>query len=767
MAIRLLTALLALILGLPTPAVAQVIIDPPIPPCPWWHCGGPADVVIEKYRIDVTIEDGIAVTRVHQVLRNDSEFVGEGEFIHPIPADAAVTGLTLWIDGEPVDGELLSGEVARRTYEEIVRRTLDPALLEYAGDGLLRLSVFPIEPHHTRTVEIEYRQVLTAEVGLAQYRHPFGREHNAKIESVEAHIDIRSGDGIKTVYSPTHDVGIDRISEGRVAVGYEGTGTPTSDFTLYYSTNTAAVGLNLLTYREDGEGYFLLLASPGLAAAETVVPKDVVIVLDVSGSMEGEKFEQAQDAAGYVLGHLNPEDRFEVIAFSTGVDSYGGGLRPATGAGEAAVWVQSLAPGGSTNIDLALATAFDRAQAGRPTYVLFLTDGLPTEGVIDTPDILANLQERAAETVSIFAFGVGFDVDTFLLDAIARDHHGTSTYVTPDEAIDAAVETLYAKVASPVLTGVTVAVDGITVSDLHPTPLPDIFRGGQLVVAGRYQGSGGATITLSGRVRGETLHLVFDDLHFGTTGGDPTIPRLWATRKIGQLLTTIRLEGPDEETIDQIVRLSIRWGIVTPYTSYLVTADSPFGEDALDAISSEAYRAAAAAPAPTSGEEAVGAADAAGDLSAAESGDDPQADYGDLVRIGGGRTFRLSAGRWIDTTYDPEAPTVRIAFASADYFALAASDPTVAAALAVGAAVIVVHQGIAYEVVASGEPTDPLPDAVTSTTAAEPATVGPATTVAALPATGDAGDGGFPLGLVAMIGAALIAAGLLAAVRKP
>ncbi|HAX81007.1 MAG TPA: hypothetical protein DCY40_00365, partial [Actinobacteria bacterium] len=693
MAIRLFTALLALALGLPTPAGAQVIIDPPIPPCPWWHCGGRADVVIEDYRIDVTIEDGIAVTRVHQVLRNDSDFVGEGEFLHPIPADAAVTGLTLWIDGEPVDGELLSGDVARRTYEEIVRRTLDPALLEYAGDGLLRLSVFPIEPHDMRIVEIEYRQVLTAELGLARYRHPLGREHNAAIESVEAHIAIRSSDGIKAVYSPTHDVGINRISDRRVEVGYEGTGAPTSDFTLYYSTDTAAVGLDLLTYAEDGEGYFLLLVSPGLAAAETVVPKDVVVVLDVSGSMEGEKFQQAQDAAEYVLAHLNPEDRFEVIAFSTGVDSFGDGLRSATAAGDATDWVQGLSPGGSTNIDLALATAFDRVQTGRPGYVLFLTDGLPTEGVIDTPDILANLRERATETVSIFAFGVGFDVDTFLLDAIARDHHGTTTYVTPDEAIDAAVEALYAKVASPVLTGVTLDVDGVTVSDLHPSPLPDVFRGGQLVVAGRYEGSGAATITLSGRVRGESIDLVFTDRHFRSTGGDATVPRLWATRKIGRLLTTIRLEGPDEETIDQIVRLSIRWGIVTPYTSYLVTADSPFGEEALDDISSQAYRAAAATVPDASGEAAVGAADAAGGLAAAESGDDPQTEYGDMVRIGGGRTFRLSEGRWIDTTYDPAADAVRIAFGSDDYFALAAADPLLAAGLAVAAQVIVVHQG--------------------------------------------------------------------------
>lgn len=753
MAIRLLPALLALLLGLPATAGAQVVIDPPIPPCPWWNCGGEADVVIEDYRIDVAIEDGMAVTRVTQVVRNDSDFVGEGEFLHPIPADAAVTGLTLWIDGEPVEGELLDAEEARRTYEEIVRNTLDPALLEYAGDGLLRVSVFPIGAHGTRTVEIEYSQVLPADSGLTRYRHPFGREHNAPIEAVEAHIEIRSADGVKTVYSPSHVIGVNRVSDHHVEVGYEASDGPESDFVLFFSTDADAVSLQVLTYAEDGLGYFLLLASPGLSADDAVVPKDVVIVLDVSGSMEGEKFEQAQGAAEYVLAHLNASDRFDVIAFSTGTDSFGDGLRPATEAAAAGEWVQRLAAGGSTNIDLALDDAFDRAEMGRPTYVVFLTDGLPTEGVVDTPEILANLEDRASETVSVFAFGVGFDVDTFLLDTIARDHHGTTTYVSPDEPIDGAVETLYAKVASPVLTGVTLDFDGVTVSDLQPSNLPDVFRGGQLVVAGRYDGSGSATVTLSGRVRGETTVFVFDDLRFTESGGEASIPRLWATRKIGELLTTIRLEGPDEETIDQIVRLSIRWGIVTPYTSYLVTEDAPFGEDAIEEISRAAADSAAATTMPTSGELAFGAADAAGNLSYAETGSAPGADYADLVRLGGGRTFVFSNGRWVDSAFEPGTQTVRVAFGSADYFTLAASDPTLAAAMAVAADLTIVRGGTTYEIVAADAQADPLPELTTTT-------IPVAAPVQALPtAPGESGD--FPIALV-IIGISLAAALALA-----
>lgn len=753
-ALRALLAAFTLSIGLPGVAAAQVIIEPPTP-CPWWHCGGPARVAVAEYRVDVVIDDGLATTKVTQVLRNDSDFVGEGTFLHPIPADAAVTGLTLWIDGEPVSGELLDGESARRTYEDIVRRTLDPALLEYAGDGLLRLSVFPIAPHETRRVEIEYRQILPADGGLVRYRHPLGREHGATIETVVARVEIRSGAGVKAVYSPSHSVSVDRRSDQVAIVGFEGTGTAWSDFVLYHSTGAAPMSVDVLSHRDGTDGYFVLLASPGLGTPETIVPKDVVIVLDVSGSMEGEKLDQAQAAAGYVLSHLNDGDRFDVIAFSTGVDSYGDGLRSRAEAATAALWVDRLAAGGATNIDLALTTALDRADASRPTYVVFLTDGLPTEGIVDTADILDRLDARRRESISIFAFGVGWDVDTFLLDSIARAHHGTTSYVVPGEAIDAAVESWYGKVASPVLTGVTLDVNGVTVSDLHPLPLPDVFRGGQMVVAGRYDGSGPATVVLRGSVGGEPIEITFPEVSFTNEGGDPAVPRVWASRKIGELLRSMRLDGPNQETIDQIVRLSIRWGIVTPYTSYLVADDAPLGASAIDEASRAALRDATTSMAPSFGEAAVGAADAAADLAAAQAGSGVAAEYSALVRLAGARTFRLVDGVWTDTAYEPGSPVVRVAFGSEDHFALAGTDPLLAAALSVGARAIVVWGSATYEVVPSDAASDPIP---TTTVPALPTTLTSSPSAAAAVPPPGAGTPVVPIA----VAAALVVAAVLA-----
>lgn len=748
--------LLALLLATPTAAGAQTPIEPPLP-CPWWDCTPDAGVVLERYELDVTVDDQIATVHITQILRNDGDWLAEGEFLHPIPADAAVTDLTLWIDGEPVSGELLDADEAREVYEDIVRRTLDPALLEYADDGLLRLSVFPIEAGDTRQVEIEYQQVLPADGGLVRFTQPLGREHGrVEIEEIVTRVEIRDPDAVKSVYSPTHDIGVDRREDDTTIAGFGASGPQDSDFTLYYSTDAEPVSVDVLSFRDGDDGWFVLLASPGLVDTDGVTAKDVAIVIDTSGSMEGEKLEQAKRAAGFVLDNLNPDDRFGVISFNTGVRTFGDDLEPAHAADEAAEWVSLLAAGGSTNIERALATAYELEEPGRPLYVVFLTDGLPTEGIVDTQQILDSLDDEAGERTSLFAFGVGYDVDTILLDSLAAQHHGTTEYVVPGEEIDTAVATLYSKVASPVLTDVSLDVDGVDIWDLQPGELPDIFSGEQLVVAGRYDGWGPAEVSLNGLLRGEPVTIEYDDVRFTAAGGDESAASLWATRKIGQLLRSIRIDGPDDETIDQVVRISIRHGIVTPYTSYLVTEPSPFGDDAVDVISERAQ--AATTTLARSGEESVTAADAAGALSDSELAAAPPAEHADVVATAGGRTFRRVDGVWVDTTYDPDANSVRIALASDDYFELAASRDEVAAALALGPRVIVVVDGVAHEIVDPDAEADPLPAIEPTESATEQ---GPEAAPLVLGSETDDGDAG--AATIALL-SALLAASALAVV---
>jgi Ca-activated chloride channel homolog len=761
--LRLLAGLVVALLAVPGVAAAQIVEPPPVPPWPCDVCPRPdPDVVIEDYRIETLIQAQVATTTVTQVFANRGAGNGEAVFLFPLPAGAAVTDLTLWIDGEPVAGEVLPADEARAKYEEIVAFLRDPALLEFADRGLVRLSVSPVPAGGERTVRLEYTEALAADQGLVRYRHPLGREVRglAEIENLAARIEIRSPEEIKAVYSPTHDVSVERPDPNTAVVGYEGTGEEAGgEFALYYSTADGLVGLNLLSFREPGEdGFFLLLASPGVVSDPAgVVAKDVTLVLDHSGSMEGEKLTQAMDAARFVLEHLNEGDRFSLVVFSTSVESYADQPRPSSEAEEAAAWLDRFAAEGSTDIDRALRTAFEQADPERPTYVLFLTDGLPTEGVIDTPEILQRAVDAAPGNVSLFAFGVGYDVDTMLLDSLAEQHHGTTTYVVPGEDVEGAVTGLYAKVSTPVLTGLQVDFGDSSAYDLYPNPLPDLFSGEQLVLAGRYREPGTFTVTLTGAVNGQEQAFLSAAQSFTESGGPDALPRLWATRKIGHLLTEVRLEGPNNELIDQIVRLSIRYGIVTPYTSYLVTEEAPFGEDELSRIAEEAADYAASTTMPTTGEAAVNQAAAEGGLAGTDFAPAPGAEYEGLVRTAGSRAFRLADGVWTDTAYDPSGSTTRVPFLSADYFALAAVDPDLAAALGVAENVIVVWQGVAYEVVGAAEPGAGI--------ALPPSTTSTATTVttpapAALEASRAEGDG-LPAGAIAglAVGAGLLALG--------
>jgi len=669
----------------------------------------------------------------------------ETEFLHPLPPGAVVTGLTLWIDGEPVEGEVLDADQARMIYRDIVAAIRDPALLEFVDHGLVRASVFPIPAGGERRIELEYTQVLEADHGLVRYRHPLGTELGGRSapEHMSALIEISSSVPITSVYSPTHEISVDRRNRRNVTVGYEtGDQVPDTGLTLYYSVGDGEIGLDVVSFRDpdadDPGGFFLLLASPGIVEdPDRVVAKDVILVIDRSGSMEGEKFRQAQDAAVFVLESLNEHDRFTVVSFSTGIHSFSNRLRPTDEAQDAIEWVQTLSPAGSTDIDGALQEAFAIAGVERPTYVLFLTDGLPTEGEIDTDDILANAGEAATGNTRVFAFGIGYDVDTILLDTLAEQHQGTTSYVTPDESIDEAVSSLYRKVSSPVLTGLEIDFGGVQVYDLYPNPLPDMFSGEQVILVGRYRDGGTTDIVLRGLVGDEVQTTTYEARTFVAQGGVEAIPRLWATRKIGSLLRSIRIHGVDEEAIAQIVKLSIRYGIVTPYTSYLVTEPAPFGAAAQERLAGAVYDSAATTIIPSSGEEAVEAASAAGELSDTDGVAAPVAEYRDLIRVAGSRTFRWADAAWVDTAFDPDImEPIAVPFLSDGYFAEA--DPGLAEALAVGEQVIVVWRGTAYRVVGENDPGDPFDPGTTTTLATTTTTTTAATGTTATTSPGTA-----------------------------
>jgi len=715
--------LAAAMLGLGAPAGADgiIIVDPP-PAVPMMKLD--ESLAIKYHHVDVMIEDQVATTRVDQVFVNENPWTAEGTYIFPLPEGAAVSDFVMWIDGEPVRGEILEADEARDIYNDIVRRMRDPALLEYVDRKALKASVFPIPPGEVRRVELEYSQILSLENDLVHYVYPLSTEkYSSKpLEEVVITVDIESEVPIKTVYSPSHQVFVEREDDFSALLGFEDYDVlPDKDFELYYSVSSEDVGLSLLSYKETGEaGFFLLLAAPKVEVEpKDVVAKDLILVLDVSGSMEGEKLDQAKDAALYVLDSLNPEDGFNVVAFSTGLVTYSSNVEPASSRDDGKEFVERLESLGGTDINRALLEAVKMTGPDRPTTMIFLTDGLATVGVEDTGTILENVQDAVPENVRIFSFGVGDDVDTDLLDQLSIDHGGASTYVRPGQKINETVSAFYAKIKSPVLSNLDVDFGSIKADQIYPERMPDLFIGSQLVMVGRYRNGEKTTINLSGTVNDRKVAIVYPGNNFTEEGGAEFIPRLWATRAIGSYLTEIRLHGEDPELVDAIVALSIRYGIITPYTSFLIEEDDIFSESGREAISrSVREEMAAEADAPSYGSSAVQKASFQGEMAAAEAplsapiillpttigtdggiSEQKPVDVGEIIKQAGSKTFILRNDIWTDTSFDSsKMDKVLVEFLSDEYFDLISENPILGDYFALGERVIVVYDGTAYEV---------------------------------------------------------------------
>jgi Ca-activated chloride channel homolog len=683
-------------------------------------------VVIKLHRVSVEVDNQVATTRIEQVFLNDSQVRAEGTYVFPLPIGAAVSDLVMWVNGKPIEAKILDADQARDIYDQIVRQMRDPALLEYVGAGAIQASVFPIEPYDEVKIEIEYAQLLPVEDGLVRYVYPLRTDQFTRVpvESVSISMDVTSNDAISTIYSPTHRVAISRDGDFAFRVGYEDSYVrPEGDFVLYYGLASDEINANMLSYRESAneDGFFTLMITPPVQVDEArVIPKDVIIVLDQSGSMFGDKWEQARSAVKLVLDNLNERDRFNVIAFSTGYRIYANDLQPISEAADAKEWISGLDALGGTDIDGALQEAMRMSDRERSTVVLFLTDGLATEGEVDTAAILDNVEDAASPNVRIFTFGVGDDVDTLLLDQLNQNFRGAGMYVRSGERIDEAVSSLYSKISAPVLTNIELDFGDLVVEDMYPSaPLPDLFIGTQLVIVGRYRDGGSTTVKLSGELDGERISYRYDVRLRDNAGGEVFIPRLWATRKIGALLNAIRLNGEDPELVDSIVRLSIRYGIITPYTSFLITEDDIFTQTGVEEAQTAFRDESDADFGSASGAGAVNAAQASADLAAAEApapsggymptsegmmggeiAGDTTVPGGQAMRYAADRTFVWRDGAWIDTLYNADEMTPeKVVFLSDEYFDLLNLDPAIGEYLALGDHVLFVWDGAAYEVV--------------------------------------------------------------------
>ncbi len=727
-----------------TALLADGFIVIPRPPRP----GPPSPFPLQVVRHDVRVEiDGqIATTTVDQEFYNPNSSRLEGFYLFPLPAGAVIKKFSMWIDGRETQAELLDAAKARGIYEDIVRRLRDPALLEYDGRGVFRMRVFPIEPRSRKRIKISYHEVLEKSNGSISYLYPLGTEKfsSRAIPEVSVVVNIHSPAGLAAVHCPTHHVTVARPAPGRATVSYaDRDALPDSDFRLFITPEAGRFAFSLLAFRPGGQdGTFFLSAAPNVSAdRDEVSPKDIAFVVDTSGSMAGNAMEQARSAMSYCLGRLNRDDRFNIIRFATEAESLfpeAAAASPANLA-RAREFVSSWQAAGGTNCEEALKLALNavppRSAAapgeggGRSRLVVLVTDGRPTIGETDE-DVLLRLvtgARHARGNLRIFPIAIGSEINTHLLDKMAEQTGTFRTYIAGGEEIENGISRFYDKIGSPVLTDVRLQISGgIRAAQFHPREMPDLYKGSDLTVVGRYRGSGAATITLSGQVNGRPEVFTFKaDFPVESLDHD-FLPPLWAARRVGYLLDQIRLHGENGELVDEVTRLARQYGIVTPYTSYLIVEDEKTRRDRGDLAESD-MTTGGVAPAVVqeqrrefsamkdkSGTASVRASSELQKLNQAQAvtetrpGDGATQGQGRRVRTVKGEAFYFSNNTWIDARIQGRGrlPVTRVAFASEEYFALLKKRPELASLLALGRSMRFVADNRIVEIFDPGQAAD-------------------------------------------------------------
>ena len=684
-------------------------------PCP----GDGAAVVKQSSHVRVDMVDRVLRYEVTETFLNRGGRVGEADYIFPLPKGAAFQDLKLQIDGQMVSGEMMNAAQARGIYEEIVRRQRDPALVEWMGYGMLRARIFPIAPGEEKKVVVRFQMVAEREGDALRVDYFQGKSQQSWLAFAGDRREDRPRSSFTLTYpiegsygspySPTHSLSSSRRGDRR-EVRAEGSASEVTLLIPVRKSNEPSI--SVLTYAPRNEdGFALITLSPPAVSARTT-PRDVTLVLDVSGSMSGVKIKQARDAGKQVLATLGPSDRFKLIDFSTDVRSFRDGFVRATRDNIAAGsrYLESLDASGSTNISGALDAALeDDAPSGRLGLVLFVTDGEPTVGERNPEAIAARVNRKRGDR-RIFSFGVGADLNAALVERLALEGRGTAQFVRPDESVERAVSIVASRLTNPVVTNVRVFADGVRLLKRHPSEATDIFAGQDYILLTRYDGSGDTRLRFEGQTVNGPVSWTSRVTLPESSRENSYIARLWATQRIGYLTAEKRKGGGSREINDEIRQLGEKYAIPTEFTSYLVVEPgmqvrremrSSTGLSDVVVTGAAANAAPAPPPATVQFEAARDAAKARAATSLAQADEIDMSKSGTSRRVGS-RVFSLRGETWTDIKKTDASRIVKVKAFSSAYFKLMEQIPELREVFALGDKVIVSGRDVAIEIGTDG-----------------------------------------------------------------
>jgi Ca-activated chloride channel family protein len=568
---------------------------------------------IRQHHVEVTVEDGYAVTSVEQEFFNPHGQVLEAVYSFPVPERAAVGEFTYWIDGKPVTGEVLEKDRAREVYEQEKAQGRETALTEQDAYRSFDSRVYPVQPNSPVKIRLVYLQPVHADLGIGRYVYPleeggvderklaFWTYREAVTERFSFDFKLRSSYPVDGLRLPQHpQAAISQPGPGQWQASFasgavngdeDGGATPArpvvhrldGDIVVYWRHQQGLPGsVDLVAHRTEGSkrGTFMLTLTPGDDLATISSGRDWVFVLDVSGSMQG-KYHSLVEGVREGLRKLPAGDRFRIVLFNSRTWELTKGYAPVTPEAVAShlALLEQVQPSSGTNLYAGLDTGIRGLEGDRPSAIVLVTDGVANVGVTGKESFLQLLERH---DVRLFTFVMGNSANRPLLEGMTQVSNGFAMSISNGDDIAGRLVQAADKLAYEAYRDIDVRIGGVKVRDLTPARISSLYRGQQLILMGHYWGEGTAEVTLEGKVGAEVreYHTRFDfPAH---SERNPELERLWAYATIEDLQARIDYLGADVDSEQAIVDLALEYGLVTDYTAMVIVRDEVFEQLGID-----------------------------------------------------------------------------------------------------------------------------------------------------------------------------------------
>ena len=571
--------------------------------------GTPA-VSLQKVTAKIDVRGGTVTTQLDVHLRVKGKSPVLCDVLVPVPPKAELLSVLPRGDGsskERAGFALLSGKAAKDAFRKLALNLNDASVLEFYGDDVILANSLAIAGGGNSIVQVRYRESTSGGAGCQVLRSE--RLHYATPWAVSAAIHPKKP--VTVFYCPSHPIVTNQTANGTITAKVDGNATAEpGPFRLSWTAGGEGVAGLVLAYppRNGDDGYFLwLLQAPRASfpssslGTSNAIKREITLVIDRSASMDGERIRQVREVSNGVLGNLQAGESFNIVTYNQAVDAYAKAplTNSAASVAAAKTYINTIQPRGGSNLYDALKTSLAQPAAkGRLPIVLFFTDGLPTSGSPSEVKIRSLARQQNPHNRRIYTVGIGVDLLSPLLNSLATASGGRATFVLPKEDVAKKLAPTLHRLQNPVFTDVKLdvrAADGkdarATLRDVMPSRLPDLFAGDQLVVLGRYRGTQPRSLAVAGNYLGSARSFRFPFDPRAASTSHTFLPRLWASRRIGQLVETIREEGAkapaqyavrEQKPSQRIARLSkdvleltARHGVLTEYTAFLSTGAKP------------------------------------------------------------------------------------------------------------------------------------------------------------------------------------------------